>query len=758
MKQLTIDQALEIAIGHHEAGRLAEAEGIYRQVLALYPDQAGAWHWMGLRACETGRLHVAIELIGRAIGIDPTVVVFHCNLGEVCRRAGQSERGIASLRRAIELAPGLAAAHNNLGLALFQVGRTDEAIEAHRRAIELAPDHAEAQNHLGNALATLGRLEEAIEAYRRAIELQPGFAEALGNLGNPLGTLGRFDEAIEAYSRAIALRPDVVHVHNNLGNVLRKKGRLDDAIAAYRRAIALRPELVEAHNNLGNALNDKGRLDEAIDAYRRAIALRPNYAEAYSNLGVAFKGKGWLDEAIAALGRAAELNPNLPEVPFNLGSSLLVRGDREEANRAYRRALELRPGNVAAHSSLLTCEQYQSGATLAALARAHAEWDERHAAPFRAGWKPWDIDRDAERPLRLGFVSPDLYRHPLGHFLVRVLKNLDRRVFAIVCYCTGRSRDALSDRIAAAASEWHDVAGLDDDSLAARIRDDRIDILFDLSGHTIDNRLLVFARRPAPIQITWIGYVGTTGLAAMDYLIADRFHVPPGSEQYYRERVLRMPDGYVCYDPPAEAPEVGPQPALERGHVTFGCFNNLAKITPEVLAVWAQIVGQVPGSRLLLVSPALDGATARQRTEAEFVAAGGDSDRLELRGTMPWRLLLAAYNTIDLALDPFPYSGGLTTCEALWMGVPVVTCPGETFAGRHSLSHLANIGLTETVAGDTCEYVALAVRLAGDLPRLAALRAGLRERMARSPLCDGARFAGHLSQQLRDVWRQWCLS
>ena len=270
------------------------------------------------------------------------------------------------------------------------------------------------------------------------------------------------------------------------------------------------------------------------------------------------------------------------------------------------------------------------------------------------------------------------------------------------------------------------------------------------------NRLLVFARRPAPIQASWIGYVGTTGLSAMDYLIADRYHVPAGAEAHYRETVLRMPDGYICFDPPAEAPAVGPLPALGRGQVTFGSFNNLAKLTPEVISLWAQILRRVPGSRLLLVSYALGGAVVARRIEGAFGAAGADRGQLELRGAQPRRDLLAAYNTIDLALDPFPYSGGVTTCEALWMGVPVVTCPGETFASRHSLSHLSNVGLAGTVAGDPREYVELAVRLAGNLPHLAALRAGLRAQMARSPLCDAPRFANDLMTLLRDVWRQWC--
>ena len=268
----------------------------------------------------------------------------------------------------------------------------------------------------------------------------------------------------------------------------------------------------------------------------------------------------------------------------------------------------------------------------------------------------------------------------------------------MVCYYSRAERDDYTERLAAAATEWHDVLGVANDALAERIRADRIDILFDMSGHTGDHRLLLFARRPAPIQITWIGYVGTTGLAAMDYLIADRFHVPPGAEVHYCEKVLRMPDGYVCFEPPDEAPEVGPLPALERGHVTFGSFNNVSKLSGEVIGLWAQIIQRVPGSRLVLLSPALNGRSARKRVGDAFLAAGGKAEQLELRGTMLRPQLLAAYNTIDVALDPFPYSGGVTTCEALWMGVPVVTCPGETFASRHSLCHLSNVGLTETVA------------------------------------------------------------
>ncbi len=293
--------------------------------------------------------------------------------------------------------------------------------------------------------------------------------------------------------------------------------------------------------------------------------------------------------------------------------------------------------------------------------------------------------------------------------------------------------------------------GTSDQRLAEQIRADRIDILFDLAGHTAHNRLLVFARKPAPIQITWIGYEGTTGLTAMDYLLADRHVVPEGTEHYYRERVLRMPEGYLCYEPPDAAASVGPLPSLTKGYATFGSFNNPAKITAEVATVWAKILRRAPTARLILKYRGLGDPSVKRRYLDLFAAHGVEPHRLELLSWSSYADYLATYQQVDVALDPFPFSGSATTCEALWMGVPVITCPGETFASRHSLSHLSNVGLTEMIAHDLDEYVEAAVSVAGNLPRLATLRAGLRERTAASPLCDGKRFASNLLTMLQDV-------
>jgi predicted O-linked N-acetylglucosamine transferase (SPINDLY family) len=790
MAVMTVDEALGLARSHIQTGRMAEGEAVCRAILQGAPEEAEAHRLLGLLACTSGNpalaeahvrkalecrpqfaeAHLALCMVFAAQGrypeaeeearrtleIRPQFAEAQNNLGGALQGQGRLDEAVVAFRRALELRPEFAQAAYNLGFVLQTQEKWDEAAEAYEAALRLQPGRAEAENNLGFVRHKQGRMKEAVEAYRRSLVAQPGNARAAYNLGLSLQALGCIDEAIDAYRIAIAGQPDLHDAANNLGSALYDRGHIEEAIQAYQHALTVQPAFAEAENNLGNALKAQGKVNEAIAAFRRALDLRPEYPEAASNLGLAFHATGRLEEAAEAYRKALAARAEFAEAENNLGNALLAQGDHEAARSAYNRALALRPSYTAAHSNLLMCEQYQPGATLAGLARAHAEWDERHATAHRELWQPWDLDRTSERPLRLGFVSPDLRRHPVGAFLLRVLENLDRRGFEAVCYYSRAERDDYTERLVAASKEWHDVLGMPNDALAAKIREDRIDILFDLSGHTGDHRLQLFARRPAPIQITWLGYVGTTGLAAIDYLIADRFHVPPGAEEHYREKVLRMPDGYACFEPPDEAPEVGPLPALERGQVTFGSFNNVSKLHRDVVALWAEVVRRVSGSRLVLVSPALIGRTARRRVGEAFVAAGGLEEQLELRGTMLRPKLLAAYNEIDIALDPFPYSGGITTCEALWMGVPVITCPGETFASRHSFSHLSNIGMTETVAADTRDYVERAAGLAADLPYLATLRAGLRDRMARSPLCDGPRFAGHLATLLRDVWKEWC--
>jgi predicted O-linked N-acetylglucosamine transferase (SPINDLY family) len=746
LKSFPMLQQLKSALARHAADTSGK--------LDLKPDYAESQINLGSSLLDQGNVDDAIACYRRALEARPDLAVAHNNLGNALKAQGKIDEAIASYRRALERQPDYAKAHNNLGNALTDQGKLDEAVAACRRALQLEPDFAEAHNNLGNAHMGQGKFDAAVACYRRALELKPGLAEAHNNLGTALWSQKKLDEAVACYRRALELNPDY-GAHCNLGNALRAQGKLDEAVACYQRALELRPDYAGAHSNLGNAFWDQGKLNEAAACYHRALELRPDYAEAHCNLGNVFTDQWKLAEAIACYRRALELMPDLAAAHNNLGTALTRQANPVEAIGSYRRALELKPDYAVAHSSLLMTLQFCTGVTPAALAEAHAAYDHQHAAPLRGTLAPHEKSRVRKRSLRVGFVSPDLGWHPVGYFLVRLFENLNPQRLKTICFSDRFVKDDLTCRLQAAATEWRDVADISDERLADQIRADRIDILFDLAGHTGHNRLLVFARKPAPIQITWAGYVGTTGLQAMDYLLADRYEVPPGTERHYQERVLRMPDGYVCYDPPAYAPPVTALPALDRGHITLGCFNNPAKITPQVIEVWAQILHRLPGARLVLkFKGGSDSGVIRRFTET-IAAQGIDPGRVELRGSSPHAEFLAEYQRIDLALDPFPYSGGLTTCESLWMGVPVITCPGETFASRHSLSHLSSVGLTETIARDLDEYVELAVSLAGDWPRLAALRVSLRERMAASPLCDGTRFATNFASLLGDVWDRW---
>jgi len=792
MAQVTIQQAFELALQRHQAGRLQEAEQLYRQILAQQPGHAESMHHLGLIAQQAGRSDIAADLIRRAISLRPDHAEAHYNLGNALRDTGQIDAAISAYRQAIALHPGLPEAYGNLGNALKEEGQLDAAIEALRRAVALRPDHAQAHSNLGNALKDIGQVDAAIAAHRQAIALNPGFPEAYNNLGNALCANGQLDEARAAYQQAIVLRPTYAEAHNNLGNALKERGQLDSAVRAYRQAIALNPDYPAARYNLGNALKDIGQLDEALAAYRQAIALKPNdaeahnnlavvlagkgqfdlassayrqaialkpdYAEAYSNLGDALRDKGRLEESIAAHRQAITLRPDFPEAHNNLGNALMDGGQLDEAVAAYRQAIALKPDFAIAHSNLVYTLHFHSTYDAKAIEEEHRCWNRRHAEPLAKFIQPHPNDRSPDRRLRVGYVSADFREHPVGRFLLPLLEHHDHRQFQVFCYSNTFKVDPLTARIRAQAQQWRQIVGQSDQDAAARIRADGIDILVDLSGHTAGNRLPVFARKPAPVQVSYLGYPGATGLTTIDYRLTDAWADPPESTDcFHSETVHRLPQSNWCFAQPASAGPVGPSPAIGRGDVTFGSFNNLAKVTESMLQVWARILLAVPNSRLILKAAGLASANSRDRICRQFVLQHIDPGRLILRGWEPTQAThLALHGEVDIALDTFPYHGTSTTCDALWMGVPVVTLAGQSHVSRVGLSLLSNIGLPELVATTVDEYVGVAVNLATDRDRLKRLRLTLRERMQNSPLMDSPTFARNLEAAYRQMWRKWC--
>jgi protein O-GlcNAc transferase len=591
---------------------------------------------------------------------------------------------------------------------------TEEQTLTIQQAIDLALQHH-----------TAGDLPKAEGIYQQILQVDPNQPFALHLLGVITHQVGKNDIAVDLINKAITIKPNFAEAHYNLGIVLQALGRIDEAEEHFSRAIVIKPDYFEAHSNLGNVFKELGKIDEAIKSYNNALNIKPDYAEAHNNLGVAFKDLGKLDEAIYKFNKALELEPDLPE----------------------------------AHSNILQTEQYRLGQNSKNLYKIHKDWDKRHAQRFQATWPKHLNTPDIGRILRIGFVSPDLGRHPVGYFLVQFFEKILKTEIETVIYSNRliHNLDDLSDRVKAASSFWRDVNGIPDDKLAKIILGDKIDILFDLTGHFSENRLLLFARKPAPIQVSWAGYVGTTGLSAMDYLLSDIHSTPLDEEKYYSEQIIRMA-AWICYEPPAYAPEVGPSPFKKNGHMTFSSFCNPAKINEEVISVWAIIMNKIEGSCLIIKYKGIDSAANIKRLRTKFEAQGIDKSRLTLEGKSSHVDLLARYNDVDITLDTFPYSGGLTTFESLWMGVPVISVPGKTFASRHSLSHLSTIGLPELVAKDKDDYVRLTVELAKDAERMVELRVGLRSRMANSPICDGDKFSRNFTTLMKKIWRDWCFT
>ncbi|MGD0389409.1 MAG: tetratricopeptide repeat protein [Tepidisphaeraceae bacterium] len=747
------ERDLRLAIQHHQAGRLEEAERIYRQVLTQQPDHASALHLLGVLAAQTGRPDAAVEFMRRAIANCSTNALYYSNLGSALTDLGQLDEAIAACRQAIQLKPGLAEVHHNLGNALKAKAQFGQAIDSYRQAIRLKPGYAEAHSNLGIALAEVGQPDEAIASFRQAIQLKPELAEAHYNMSIVLQGKGQLDQAIAAFRQAIRLKPDNASAHCNLGNALKDKRQLDEAIAAYRQAIRLKPGFAEAHNNLGNALKDKGQLDEAIASYRQAIRLKPDLAEAHNNLGNTLKDKGQLDEAIASYRQAIRLQPGYAEAQNNLGA-LADTGQLDEAIASQQQALWLRPDYVRQHSNLIFTLHYHPDYDGRMIQEELRRWNQQHAEPLKKLIQSHANDRDLDRRLRIGYVSADFRGHVVGQNLWPLLRQHDHRQMEIFCYSDVLLPDAQTEVLRRYADVWRSIVGMSDGQAADLIRQDRIDILVDLSLHSANNRLLVFAQKPAPVQVSYLGYCGSTGMHTMDYRLSDPFMDPSDSDlSLYSEQTIRLPETYWCYGVAGPTPDPAPPPAATVGYVTFGCLNKFVKVSPPALDLWAEILRGVPQSRLIVHShPGAHLDAVRER----FAGKGISPDRLEFPGWQPWAQYARTYGRIDIALDPFPWGGGITTCDALWLGVPVVSLVGRTAVGRGGASILANVGVPELIAPAPEQYVQIATELAKDLPRLAELRRTLRGRMLASPLMDGPRFARNVEAAYRQMWRNWC--
>jgi protein O-GlcNAc transferase len=611
----------------------------------------------------------------------------------------------------------------------------------------------------GSALANAtklyeaGRLQEAERACRDILAQTPSNADALQLLGLIAGQTGHLEHALTLFDLALAQRPDFAAVYGNRGIALMSLGREDEAGASLRRAVELRPDHLYSWYALGNALVGKGEREGAEAAFREALKLNPAFVEARSNLALALQHWGRTDEAIEEFERAIRDGPNHVALNYQLGVALHAVGRVEEAAGLYRRALELEPGHSLAASNLLLAVNYLPSFSREDLLNIHRSFDIGQAQALAPTSPSYANDRDPERKLRIGYASGDLRSHPVGFYLVGPLAARDPAAVEVFCYSNDPRQDELTEGFKRLSDNWRPVFGRSDEEVAALIRNDQIDILVDLSGHTEGGRPLLFARKPAPVQASWLGYPGTTGLSAMDYSVMDPSTAPEGAEAWFTEALARLPHGRFCYSPPAYAPDVA---APGERPLTFGSFSNLAKIGPEVVRVWARVLDAVPGSRLVLKWSALAQPKVRQRLADEFAAVGVGADRLELRGGSSHADWLAQYADIDIALDPFPFGGGLTSSEALWMGVPVVTLPLSRAASRQTLAFLHALGLDDLAAASEDDYVRIAAELAADPARRAELRQSLRERMATSPMNDPDTFAGALQAAYRQMWRRWC--
>ena len=604
-----------------------------------------------------------------------------------------------------------------LSVVLKLTGRLSESLAPSQKSVQLEPRDLEAHNNLGIILQELGRLNEAEVNFRKVITLKPDYAEAYSNLGVTLQELKKLDEAEVNFRKAIKLKPDYAEAYGNLGATLQELKKLDEAEVNFRKAIKLKPDYAEAHYNLGITLKEFGRLNEAEESYKQALIIKPNYAKAHNNLGGLLKQRGRLEEALASYNKAIKINTNY----------------------------------IDAYSNRNLCLNYSSLWSPLFIYQQHLEFEKQFVRLKAEPSFVQPFKKDSDERLRIGYVSADFKEHSVAFFFEPLLKNHNSHVVETFCYHNNIVVDATTKRLMAFCDHWRSIFGITNQNVINLIKNDKIDILVDLSGHTAGNSLLVFSQKPSPVQVTWLGYPNTTGLSAIDYRFTDIIADPVGeADELHSETLLRLPNGFQCYKGNENIPVDKELPQKRREQITFGSFNNISKVTSTVVKTWSKILDKVPTSRLVLKLPTLDINT--NYYHELFINEGISKERVEFFQRAPsFENHLSLYNMIDICLDPFPYNGATTTCEALWMGVPVITLLGDRHVGRVGASILTNVGLTDFIAHDINDYISLAIDMSFNTKYLKEIRETLRVRMQKAPLCDGISFASDVEIAYQDM-------
>ena len=748
------------ALGVALLSQRKDALGVLRRAAELMPHDAEALSSLGGACVAAGQHDEAAACYRRALLLQPQLGYLHSNLADVLVTLGQFEAAEAGCRRALELAPGLVAAQVNLGRALLALGQADEAAASLETAVRQEPRQVIAHRLLSRIHHDRGRLDLALNSIEQALGLEPNHADSLVRHAQLLLAKEQPQLALQSLGRARQLQPRVAERHAEVAQVLQRLGQLEAAALAWEAAVACEPGQAELHSNLGTVLLSLGRAEAAAEAFARALALQPDLAQLHSNMGHALQRQGRYVDALQCHREAVRLGPDQPELHGNLCHALKSCGRVKEALDVLSRALLLHEGRNDLRSQEIFLRQYFQPEQDAALRSALSAFERRLMAGAVAA-PDWTCAPVADKRLRVGLLSNDLRAHPVGYFLGSVfaaLQNLPGRPVELVAYANPPLLDEVSRHLNLHCTLWRDATVLSDDVLHDQIRADQIDVLIDLAGHTLHNRLPVLALRPAPVQLGWLGYCASSGLRNLDAFLADPWIAPEGAQAAFSEPLVHLPETFLCFTPPSHDLVVSPLPALSAPGLRFACFNDLAKMNPGVVEVWAQILTRVPTSQLRMQSAAYADEKIQAATRDRFALHGIGPERLELRPSQPRGDYLASYREIDICLDPFPYPGGTTTMESLWMGVPVLTLPGQSALSRQGLSIMSNLGLADGwVAQDTRDYVDRAARWAQDLAALASLRASLRPRLLASPLCQADRFARHLESALRGLWHQHCV-